>query len=314
MGITAFLEHDYRKYARLSPDAVLRDSANSFSRLASHNENLLWAGAELSKRRGKVLTYSALGKLCVLGEDVGDFELSGGLNTTFSLWKHPVTLKAGGYIKYLHPDYFLEQYYSNHFSWQNAFTNENKTQINGLLDIPALGFTFYATLENLTNHVYFNNQAVPEQYAGNIQVLTADWKQHLQLGILNWDNNLVYQASSNQAILPLPDLTVYSNLYLKTILSKVLISQFGVDCRYHTEYYAPAYMPATGQFYTQQEIKIGNYPYMNAYANFHLKRMRFFVMYSHLSRFFANPRYFSGPHYPMNPAIIKAGLSWNFYD
>ena len=313
-GVTAFMEHDFRRYTGFSPNASLRDTTNAFSRLSAYDKSLLWAGGELSKRQGEVLTYSALARICVMGEDLGDFELSANLNTALKLWSHPVTLSADGYIKNLHPDYFLEHYYSNHFSWNNTFINENKTRIRGSLNIPALGFGANVAVENLTNHVYFNNQALPTQYSGNIQVLTFNWKQHLGLGILNLDNDVAYQLSSNETILPLPDLSVYSNLYLKFLVSKVLTSQLGIDCRYNTAYYAPAYMPATGQFYTQQDIKIGNYPLMNLYGNFHLKRMRFFVMYSHFSKLFAAPNYFSAPHYPINPTAIKFGLSWNFYD
>ncbi|MDD4922294.1 MAG: putative porin, partial [Bacteroidales bacterium] len=313
-GLTAFMEHDFRRYTGYSPNAALRDSTNLFSRLSSYDKSLLWAGGELSKRQGSVLTYAALARICVLGEDLGDFELSGNLKTNFKIGHHPVSLSAKGSIKNLHPDYFLEHYYSNHLNWDKTFLNENKTSISGLLDIPALGFSASASVENLTNHVYFNNQALPDQYTGSIQVLSFNWKQHLGTGILSWDNDAVYQLSSNQNILPLPDFSVYSNLYIKFLISKVMTTHIGVDCSYHSAYYAPAYMPATGQFYTQQNVKVGNYPLMNMYGNFHLKRMRFFVMYSHLSHFFASPQYFSAPHYPMNPAVIKFGLSWNFYD
>lgn len=313
-GLTAFLENDFRRYTEYSPNASLKDSANSFSRLSSYNKNLVWVGGELSKREGSILTYSGMIKICVTGEDVGDFELKGNLNTSFKLWNHPVGLSADGYIKNLHPDYFLEHYYSNHFSWENNFTNENKTRIRGSLNIPDLGFSANAGVENLTNYVYFNNQALPAQYSGNIQVLSFNLKQHLSAGIINWDNDVVYQLSSNQDILPLPDIAVYSNAYLKFMISKVMTTQLGIDCWYNTAYYAPSYMPATGQFYTQQDIKIGNYPLMNIYGNFHLKRMRFFLMYSHLSSLFATPKYFSAPHYPINPSILKVGLSWNFHD
>jgi len=313
-GLTGFIEQDFRRYTSYSPNAILQDSANSFSRLNSYNKSLLWAGGELSKRQGDVLTYDALARICVVGEDLGDFELSGKLNTTFKLWDRPVIFSADGSIKNLHPDYFQEHYFSNNFSWENNFLNEYKTRIRGSLSIPVLGFSANAGVENLKNHVYFNNEATPAQYGGNIQVLSFNLKQHLGTGIINWDNDIVYQLSSNQKVLPLPDLSIYSNLYLKFHISKVMLTQLGVDCRYHSEYYAPAYMPATGQFYTQQEVKIGNYPLMNVYGNFHLKRMRFFVMYSHLSRLFANPNYFSAPHYPMNPTVLKVGLSWNFHD
>jgi hypothetical protein len=318
MGLTGFVEHEYRRYARLTTPITPAFSDGYVSpytnRFIYHHESLIWVGGELSKRQGKILTYAGKVKVCMVGENLGDFEVSGDLNTTFDLWGHPVSLSADGYIKNQHPDYFIENYCSNHFSWYNSFKNEYKTMIRGMLDIPALGFNAIAGVENLSNLIYFNSSAVPEQAISNVQVLTLNVKQHLRAGILNWDNNVVYQFSSDQNILPLPKLTVYSNAYFKFTLSKVLLTYLGVDCRYNTSYYAQAYMPATGLFYNQKELEIGNYPYTNAYANFHLKRMRFFLMYSHLSRLFADPQYFSAPHYPLNPAILKVGLSWNFYD
>jgi hypothetical protein len=317
-GLTGFLEHDFRQYVRMRPYAtVVGNMAYTTpyeNRLVYHYKSLLWAGGELSKRAGELLTFSALAKICVMGENLGDFVLKGDLNTTFRLWDHPVSLTADGSITNQHPDYFLENYCSNHFIWGNHFSNEYRTMVRGRLQIPALGFEAEAAAENLTNYIFFNTEAVPEQYESNLQVLTVKLKQHLGLGILNWDNNIVWQFSSNQEVLPLPDLAVYSDLYLKFTLSKVLTSHLGIDCRYNTAYYTQAYMPATGQFYNQKELLIGNYPYMNAYGNFHLKRMRFFIMYSHLSRLFVEPQYFSAPHYPLNPAIVKVGLSWNFYD
>jgi len=84
--------------------------------------------------------------------------------------------------------------------------------------------------------------------------------------------------------------------------------------RYHTSYYAPAYMPATGQFYVQSKVLIGNYPVINAYLNFHLKRTRFFLEYYHINQKFMKGAYYSMPNYPINPTIMKMGVSWNFYD
>jgi hypothetical protein len=90
--------------------------------------------------------------------------------------------------------------------------------------------------------------------------------------------------------------------------------QIGVNVRYHTAYYAPAYMPATGQFYAQSKVLIGNYPVVNAYLNFHLKRTRFFFEYYHLNQKFMKGAYYSMPNYPIDPSITKMGVSWNFYD
>jgi hypothetical protein len=155
---------------------------------------------------------------------------------------------------------------------------------------------------------------MPRQFSGNIQVLAANLRQDFHVGKFGLENNLVYQVSSQPGILPLPELTVYENLYYNDLWFKVLSIQVGVNLRFHTAYYAPTYMPATGQFYNQTATKIGNYPMMNAYINMHLKRTRFFIEYYHVNQMFMTGQSFTMPNYPINPANIKLGLSWNFYD
>jgi hypothetical protein len=310
LGVKAFIEHDFRRYTHYK----LLQGASGDTALIHHNKNLIWIGAELFRKTGKTLNFDAVGKICMAGEDLGDFDLNGRLGTDFDLWRKPVHLDVEGGISNYHPDYFLENYNSNHFVWSNHFDNQVKTYIRGNLKISSLGFNATASVDNLTNYIYFNKEAVPDQYSGNIQVLTLKLKECLKWGILHFDNDVVWQLSSRPEIIPLPDISTYSDLYLKFMISKVMTSHLGVDCRYHTSYYAPAYMPALSQFYLQDQVLVGNYPFMNLYANFHLKRMRFFAMYSHASRLFASPNYFSSPHYPLNPTILKVGLSWNFYD
>ena len=124
---------------------------------------------------------------------------------------------------------------------------------------------------------------------------------------------MIYQYSSSD-VLPLPMVSLYHNLYYYDKYFKVLSVQFGIDMSYHTAYYAPLYMPATGQFCVQNETKVGNYPLLSAYLNFHLKQVRFFVSYYNFSSLFLPKTYYSMPGYPMNPAIFKMGVSWNFYN
>ena len=89
------------------------------------------------------------------------------------------------------------------------------------------------------------------------------------------------------------------------------------DVRYFSKYYAPEYSPALGQYAVQENpdirVKTGAYPIVNAYANFHLKNTRFFVMMSHVN-YSEGGEYFLTPHYPLNQRIIRFGLSWNFFN
>ena len=91
---------------------------------------------------------------------------------------------------------------------------------------------------------------------------------------------------------------------------KVLDVQLGVDCDYYTKYKSVAYQPATMSFYNQNEVEIGNYPFMNAYINMKLSKARFYVMMSHVNQgLFGNNNYFSMPHYPLNPRKFQVGVS-----
>ncbi|MBR7093522.1 MAG: hypothetical protein IKI48_01820, partial [Prevotella sp.] len=135
---------------------------------------------------------------------------------------------------------------------------------------------------------------------------------------LNWETVLTYQKSSKQDILAVPALNVYTNLYLKFKIAKVLKCDFGADMRLFTKYYAPDYAPGLGQFTIQENeasrVKLGGYPIVNVYANFHLKHTRFFIMMSHVNAGSGSREYFLTPHYPLNGRILRLGLSWNFFN
>lgn len=302
-GLTAYLENDIRKYGYLT-DTIFSHRNESNTRL----------GGVLSKNQGKLLRYNINGELTFMGPKAGDFLLNGNLASSFKLLKQEIGLDARGYVKSQEPSYFMEYYDSNHFRWRNNFSKTYTTHLGGVFSIPTLGFKFDLSVENISNYIYFNNKALPEQFAENIQVVGADLKQDFHIGKFTLENNVVYQLSSHQDKLPLPDITLYHNLYYHDLWFKVLSVQMGVDMRYHTAYYAPSYMPATGQFYTQNEMKIGNYPVMNLYLNAHLKRTRFFAQYYHVNQLFMKGDYYSMPYYPLYPAIFKMGLTWNFYD
>jgi hypothetical protein len=74
-----------------------------------------------------------------------------------------------------------------------------------------------------------------------------------------------------------------------------------------------AYQPATMTFHTQNEVKVGNYPMCNVYANMKLSKVRFYVLYSHFNQgLFGGKNYFSLAHYPLNPHRFMLGLSIDF--
>ncbi len=308
-GLTAFATHKYNKYTLMSENPLVNDI---------YKEQEIYIGGELSKRQGSVLHYHAIGEVGLAGKAIGQFDVKGDLDLNFRLWKDTVNFIARGRVSNKLAPFYMRHYHSKYYYWDNDMDKEFRTRIEGELNIDRWQTNLKAGVENIKNYSYFNQEALPEQYSGNIQVLTAAFSQNFRLGIFHLDNEVIWQKSSNQTVLPLPDLSLYHNFYMQFKLAKKVLSvQLGADVRYFTKYDAPAYMPVTQQFYLQPEdkrVEIGGYPIVNVYANLHLKRTRFYVMMYHVNQGMSKPEYFLVPHYPINPRILKFGLSWNFYD
>lgn len=307
-GLTAYISHKFNRYELM--DTLSR---------TRFDEQELFVGGELAKRQGKTLHYNVNGEIGIMDKALGQFRVNADLDLNFRLWKDTVNFYARGYVSNTLPSFYMRHYHSNHYYWDNDNMNkEFRTRVEGELNIQRWKTNLRAGVENIKNYTYFNQSAMPVQESGNIQVLSATLKQDFRLGILHLDNEVTWQKSSNETVLPLPQLSLYHNLYLLAkIAKKVLTVQIGADVRYFTKYNAPAYTPAIQQFHLQaadDQVEIGGYPIVNVYANLHLKRTRIFAMMYHVNAGMGQSNYFLVPHYPINPRLFKIGISWNFYD
>jgi hypothetical protein len=131
----------------------------------------------------------------------------------------------------------------------------------------------------------------------------------------NQINRVLVQKVNNKDALQLP-LLAYGNVsyYENTFFKDVLRIQLGFDFYYNTSYFADAFMPATGLFYRQDKREIGNYPFMDAFLNWKIKRTRLFLKYTNLLSGLAGYNYFTTYGYPMNERGLRFGFSWSFYD
>lgn len=300
-----------------------------------YREQQILVGGNISKHDGQLIHYTVNGEIALAGDNIGDFRINGTGDLNLPITKKDtVSIEAHAFIKNETPDFFLRHYHSRSTWWDKDLSPEFRTRIEGTITNPRTHTSLNVGLENVKNYAYlgmskallsgkdaesvnntdYSHNVLCLQHSGNIQVFSATLKQDLRLGILNWENEVTYQTCSEQDILPLPTLNVYSNLYLKFRIAKVLNVEIGGDVRYFTNYYAPDYAPSIGQFVVQDaempRIKCGNYPIIDAYVNMHLKRCRLYLAVNHANA--GTGRMYLAPHYPINPMTIHWGVSWNF--
>lgn len=322
-GVKAFVTSDLRRFVLPSSD--------SNTATTSYNEHNLSVGGQLSKTEGKTLHYNVTAETWLLGEDLGQLKIDGAVDLNFPLFGDTVTLAAKGFFHRNNPTFYYRHYHSRHFWWDNtSLSKELHSRVEGLFSYRKTNTTLRVAFDEIQNYTYLamgyniaedhsrkGNTMEVRQKGGAITLLTLSLAQNFKLGPLNWENVITYQKSTDNDVLPVPDLNIYTNLYLRFKIAQVLKCDFGADGRYFTKYYAPDYSPALGQYAVQtgdNRVQTGNYPLVNIYANFHLKHTRFFVMMSHVNAGSGNRQYFLTPHYPLNQRVFRFGLSWNFFN
>lgn len=334
--IALSLLEGFNKWAKAGLKVFARSDLRHFTLpaatgISSYNEHTLSIGGQLAKTQGKTLHYNVIGELAVAGADAGDIRIDANTDLNFKLFGDTLTLAASGFFHRVNPTFYYRHYHARHFWWDNDDMSKiTHTRIEGKLNYQKTRTTLRVAVDELSNYTYFglnytidsnwnrlNNAVTVNQCGDAISVLTASLSQNFTLGPVNWESVITYQKSTKKDVLPLPDLSIYTNLYLRFRIARVLKCDFGADARYFTKYNAPDYSPALGQYAVQQgetKVEIGNYPIVNVYANFHLKHTRFFVMFSHVNAGMGNKNYFLTPHYPLNDRILRFGLSWNFFN
>lgn len=326
-GLKVFAAHELLRYQM--PD-IVGEGDEQRTVMGKWNEHNLSVGGQLLKTQGNTLHYNLSAEAWLAGADAGQLTVDFSTDVNFKLFGDTVTLGAKAYFYRLNPSFYMRRYHSKHLWWDNDLDKETRTRIEGLFTYRKTNTRLRVAIEEIQNYTYFgmsydatkegrtNMTASVMQSGKNINLLTAQLMQDFRLGPLNWENVITFQSSSEEDVLPVPSLNVFTNLYLKFKIAKVLAVEFGADGYWFSKYYAPDYCPQLSQFAVQQNeasrVKIGGYPFVDVYANMHLKHTRFFIMMSHVNAGSGSKEYFLAPHYPGNGRILRLGLSWNFFN
>lgn len=327
-GLKIFAAHELRN---IKLPEIVTDGDNSWYTLGAYKENTMSIGGQLSKTSGHTLHYNLTAETWIAGEDAGQLKVDFNTDVNIPLWGDTLTIAAKAYFYRLHAPFYYRHYHAKHLWWDDDLSEETRTRIEGLFSFPKTKTSLRIAIEEVQNYTYLGTSyaldddgyvqgmtAGVRQASGNINLIMAQLRQNFRLGPLHWENIVTWQHTSDEEVLPLPMLNIFSNLFLKFRIAHELTVELGGDCYYFTKYKAPDYVPSLSNYAVNENadtrLEVGGYPYVDVYANMHLKRTRFFVMFSHINAGNGNREYFLAPHYPTNGRIFRFGLSWNFFN
>jgi hypothetical protein len=154
--------------------------------------------------------------------------------------------------------------------------------------------------------------------------------QHLDLGKFSFINTIQYQKVIqeedpallfNFKIINVPEWITRNTIMLSTdLFKKALFIQTGFTFKFFTNYYGDQYNPLIGEFVSQNEVKIGEYPMLDFFLNSKIQQTRVFIKIENLSGKIehlinedAKYDYYSAPYMPYRDFSVRLGLVWNFF-
>ena len=268
---------------------------------------------------GKIKRYADWGvnaKYYPSGYRGGDFSMDGNVVLRAYIRELPLILSGRFKQEFRSPAYWQENLLSNHYMWFNSFDKESETRLEVNFSVPSIALEVGVWQGIMDNMIYYDGSSNIVQHTDIVSLTSLYARKDFRVAGFHFDHRALVQISSDERVLPVPALSAYLSYYYEFWVKRdVLRVQLGLDARYNTSYYAPSYNPALSAFFNQRDVRVGDYPYVDAYLSAKWKRMRILLKYQHLNQgLFGNGEYFQVARYPLNPGMFKIGISWSFYD
>ena len=308
VGIKGDIEKGfYRAYLRR------RDVLGVFRYLSDQRVGEIYAGG--------VLRYDLNEKNAIGGKveflQTGDFNFLGKVDNNF--------FEASYNIMQYQPSLLQQRYFGNHYFWDNDFQSVLKNEIKGSvkLDVKGISVRPNVSLTTLSNYVFFNSEALPEQANENILLngygVELGFRKYTSKSKgeffgLNAEAKYTLIGGGDADSFQAPELFVLGKVFWEGYLfNNSLQTQVGADLMYRSAYFAYDYAPATQQFFLQDQQQVADYFLADLFINFKVEKVRIFFKFNHFNQR-NNEGFQITPLYPVQQRVLDLGIHWFFFD
>lgn len=280
------------------------DADIKFSNLAIHGEYR-------NKTRNQQWDFSAKGEFYVVGQNIGDYSVSGMLSRKLNEKLGNISLLVRNVNT--EPSYVYKYFNSNRDSWYNDnLGKENITQLQFSADNRKLKYNLAVNYFIYSNYTYFRDYYHSAQAGGIFNLLQIVFNKQFTVGHFNWYADVALQQVHGNGPMNVPSIWTRHRFAYENKLFNNLNLMTGIEARYNTDYYADDYSPLLGQFVYQKEQKIKySFPDLAAFVHFRIKSFSAYIRGENLNTFFAQNNY-AASLYPYNDFAFRLGIRWWF--
>jgi len=190
----------------------------------------------------------------------------------------------------------------------------------------------YTYFLNTTSLLFENERMdiLPTQQEKEMEYFKVKFFQNIKFRKFSFVNTVQYQKVYQEddpdlfftpLALNVPEWLTRNTIAFSTdLFNKALFIQTGFSFKFFTDYYADQYNPLIGEFVSQNNVKIGEYPLVDFFLNAKIQQTRVFLKIENLSGKIehtlnedAKYDYYAAPYTPYRDFSIRFGLVWNFF-
>ena len=291
-------------------------------------ENTAYIYAGVEGRFKNYFQWDAKADYAFAGTDFSDFGVQANASCNLFPFRKekssPLSIAAHFETSLRAPNFYQRHTLAGQHVWDNDFSKQSVTRISGEINIPhwkasaSIGYSLFA------NKVYYDSLCVIRQSANPVSVLSASLRKDLVLAnLFHLDNQLLFQMSSDQDVIPVPTLAVNAKYFVQFVAAKdratrtrdVLVMQIGANAFYNTQWHSPGWNPELGVFYNQNSFLYENGLRIDAFVNMQWKRACIFLKFENIGGGWPLEKrdYFTASHYINTANTFKIGIFWPFY-
>ncbi|MBW4888851.1 putative porin [Mucilaginibacter sp. HMF5004] len=311
------IKHDHYSYSQYVRDTSAVTGVPQLDKKQDNGFSDITLKAKLGYRFSDRMGLDADFQQITLGHDAGDYLYEAKLNLSAGDKIGKIIL--GAYTQNSTPALVYTRWVSNHFIFNNSFSNVKTTNLSFSYINDKLHFDVKAEYFLIDNYLYFEAQpngidAHPVQLSAPVNLIKVSVGKDFIFGRWHFENFGVYQKTDYQQTLRTPEFYLYSSLSYHRLFFGVLNSAIGANVRYNTPYTAPSYAVGLGEFYNGPAAKFSSYPVGSVFVKSTLKRTNIFIQYDYVNQGWFTEGYYTVNRYPMPDATIKFGVNWFFYN
>ena len=245
------------------------------------------------------------------------------LETTNQFFYQPVSgyfLKANFNYKSSAPGFNFILNSSPVLSKNYAFTNyqnENTLNIGGELGTKFFQTKLFAQYFRTDNFTYFDANSQPKQSNEALTTTQIGGESLFNYGPFYLHAKLVFQQNlTGKDFLPLPNFVGRANIYYQTRAFKDKAEiQTGFKIYYFNKFASREFSPLLNEYILpgNNSFSIGGQPIADAYFNFKVKRMFFFIEAQHFTTMLTSNKIYTAPHYPYYDFRFNLGIIWYLF-